>query len=221
MARPINADAAVTRARILDAALELFANRGFYGTSMRQIGAASGVTGSALYHHFENKDAILHAVVGELRALADAQLQQVAQGMASQQVTSLVGLFRRVATQLLALFELPLHRKMFQVVMTDGPRLRAEGVFNAEELVAAQRARVAGILGALMEAGMVRKVDPGHAAMMLMGPLLVYRQFYIVWGTPVADRREREGFIKDYSETMARALSPDRDPLAPKSIHGY
>lgn len=45
--------------QILDIAAELFAERGFHGVSVHDIGAACGVSGPALYRHFQGKDAIL------------------------------------------------------------------------------------------------------------------------------------------------------------------
>ncbi|MEV5328734.1 TetR/AcrR family transcriptional regulator [Nonomuraea sp. N2-4H] len=47
------------RAEILEAAAELFAARGFHGVSIEDIGAAVGVSGPALYRHFDGKDALL------------------------------------------------------------------------------------------------------------------------------------------------------------------
>ena len=54
---------ASSRDRILDAALELFAARGYAGASMRQIAAAAGMRASSLYNHFEGKAAILAALI--------------------------------------------------------------------------------------------------------------------------------------------------------------
>lgn len=41
----------------------LFAARGYHGVSMDDIGAAAGVTGPALYHHFAGKEAMLAAAL--------------------------------------------------------------------------------------------------------------------------------------------------------------
>jgi AcrR family transcriptional regulator len=51
------------RARILAAAAKLTAQRGFHGISMADIGAEAGIVGSGVYRHFENKDAILVALL--------------------------------------------------------------------------------------------------------------------------------------------------------------
>lgn len=47
------------RTQILDTAAELFADRGFHGVSVHDIGAACGISGPAIYKHFSGKDAIL------------------------------------------------------------------------------------------------------------------------------------------------------------------
>jgi AcrR family transcriptional regulator len=51
------------RQEILDIAVQLFASRGYHGVSMDDIGAAAGVTGPALYHHFAGKEAMLAAAL--------------------------------------------------------------------------------------------------------------------------------------------------------------
>ncbi|MFD1824336.1 MULTISPECIES: TetR/AcrR family transcriptional regulator [Mumia] len=45
--------------QILRTAATLFAERGFHGVSVHDIGAACGISGPALYRHFAGKDAIL------------------------------------------------------------------------------------------------------------------------------------------------------------------
>ncbi|MGN6574426.1 MAG: TetR/AcrR family transcriptional regulator, partial [Nocardioides sp.] len=47
------------REQILDTAATLFAERGFHGVSVAELGAACGISGPALYKHFESKDAML------------------------------------------------------------------------------------------------------------------------------------------------------------------
>lgn len=48
--------------RILSVAAELVAARGYHDVGMSDIGAAAGVTGSAIYRHFEGKSAVLVAL---------------------------------------------------------------------------------------------------------------------------------------------------------------
>ena len=50
------------RQRILSAAAELVAERGYQQVGMADIGAAAGITGSAIYRHFDGKSAVLVAM---------------------------------------------------------------------------------------------------------------------------------------------------------------
>jgi AcrR family transcriptional regulator len=47
------------REQILSTAATLFAERGFHGVSVADLGAACGISGPALYRHFRSKDAML------------------------------------------------------------------------------------------------------------------------------------------------------------------
>ena len=55
-----------TKQEILEAALELFSVQGFEATSISQIANAVGIRKASLYSHFENKQAILDALVQEV-----------------------------------------------------------------------------------------------------------------------------------------------------------
>lgn len=63
MPRPKNADAARTRERILDSALEAFAEHGIDGVSIREIGRGAGVTLSTVHHYFGTKDQLYAACI--------------------------------------------------------------------------------------------------------------------------------------------------------------
>lgn len=63
MARPKNADAAATRARILASALALFSEHGLAGVSIRQIASASGVSLAMVHHYFGSKDDLHEACI--------------------------------------------------------------------------------------------------------------------------------------------------------------
>ena len=55
-----------TKQEILEAALELFSVQGFEATSISQIAGAVGIRKASLYSHFENKQAILDALVKDV-----------------------------------------------------------------------------------------------------------------------------------------------------------
>jgi AcrR family transcriptional regulator len=68
------------REEILEVAVGLFASRGYHGVSMDDIGAAAGVTGPALYHHFAGKEAMLVAALAPVsQGLLEGGRARVAQ----------------------------------------------------------------------------------------------------------------------------------------------
>lgn len=67
MARPVNADAAATRRRILESATRLFSERGAAG-SIRDIAKSAGVSLAMVHHYFGSKDALYGACVDAMYA---------------------------------------------------------------------------------------------------------------------------------------------------------
>lgn len=65
------------RAQLLHEAARLFAERGFRGTTIEDIGAAAGISGPAVYKHFASKDAVLASMLVGIseRLLAGGQAQ--------------------------------------------------------------------------------------------------------------------------------------------------
>jgi AcrR family transcriptional regulator len=53
----------VRRAEIVDAALYLFANKGYHGTSVKEIAGALGIRAPSLYNHVTSKQEILEEVM--------------------------------------------------------------------------------------------------------------------------------------------------------------
>ncbi len=81
-----------TREAMLRAAAGLFAERGFRGTSVEEIGAACGVSGPAVYKHFASKhDLLARLLVGVSERLL-AGGQAVVTAAADDPLTALTGL---------------------------------------------------------------------------------------------------------------------------------
>lgn len=61
--------AADTKEKILETALELFAQSGYLGTSMSDIAKRLGITKAALYKHYASKQAILDRIVARMEEM--------------------------------------------------------------------------------------------------------------------------------------------------------
>jgi AcrR family transcriptional regulator len=62
-ARRKRADGELSRERILDAATEIAAERGYEGASIALVSAKCGLPASSIYWHFKNKDDLIAAVI--------------------------------------------------------------------------------------------------------------------------------------------------------------
>ncbi|WP_052753867.1 TetR/AcrR family transcriptional regulator [Afipia massiliensis] len=68
-----------TDLRCLAAAEELFAVRGFEGTSLREVSAAVGITSAALIHHFGTKERLYGLVLERLAKSLDSYIMEISE----------------------------------------------------------------------------------------------------------------------------------------------
>jgi len=64
-----------TRTRIQAVALELFTEKGYDTTSLREIAERLGVTKAALYYHFKSKDEIVESLTGDQIQRVEAMIE--------------------------------------------------------------------------------------------------------------------------------------------------
>jgi AcrR family transcriptional regulator len=91
---PARADARRNRARLVDAARELFAEAGIEGAVMNDVARRAGVGPGTLWRHFPNKEALVAEVVSE-------SLDELAELADELRVTSRAGALRIWASALL------------------------------------------------------------------------------------------------------------------------
>ena len=80
-ARVTRPSADATRERILDAALELFADVSYEGATTREIAARAGVSQPSLSYHFHSKDELWRAAVDRVFAKLAGGLQDRLEGL--------------------------------------------------------------------------------------------------------------------------------------------
>lgn len=66
-----------TKEKILSTALEMFSRRGFSAVSVRDISYAVGVKESALYNHFESKQAVFNTLVERYMRKSNEYMQSI------------------------------------------------------------------------------------------------------------------------------------------------
>ena len=148
---------------ILDAATKLFIERGFDGTSMYDIADALGVTRTAVYYYFKNKEAILAALTEGVTRVAG----QLAEQLADHKDLEPVAALRKLVVQHTKL--ILDHSLQFRVVERNEERLppkRREGARNSRRAVLRN---FTDVIARGIQSGHFRPVDARIAAFAIIG----------------------------------------------------
>ena len=86
-----------TRERLLQAAFQEIYRSGYRGTDLDTILHTAGVTKGAMYHHFENKEALGYAVVDEIIAGLGQEMWWSPLKNAVNPIDALIGIIRSVS----------------------------------------------------------------------------------------------------------------------------
>lgn len=70
----------LTREMIMDAARDLFAEKGYQQVSMRQIAKELGYSHGAIYYHFKNKAELFYALVKDHFLMLDQTITEIVDG---------------------------------------------------------------------------------------------------------------------------------------------
>ena len=84
---------ALSRQRILEAALEEFSRRGYEGASLSNLCAEKGISKGIIYHHFKDKDELYLLCVEDCFTQVSAYLQQAAGALSGRAEEKLAAYF--------------------------------------------------------------------------------------------------------------------------------
>ncbi|MEV4125320.1 TetR/AcrR family transcriptional regulator [Nocardia sp. NPDC049707] len=137
--------AEATRARIVAAAMELFAEQGFHGTGVAEIADRAGVRRGALYYHIGSKEELLWQILRDYIQLMLTDARRISRGTDDP----IVKLRKLIHSHIGLIIE---HRREVTIQLRDVTALNGG---RAEEL---QEMRDA------VQACWQRVIDAGHAA---------------------------------------------------------
>jgi AcrR family transcriptional regulator len=176
MSRPKNADGQRTRQAILDAALDLFADKGYFGTSLRDVATKVGVRESALYNYFPGKDALFEAL---LAAHRDSKAEWLVP-LLEAPIGDVRALLQQLAYSMLESFAEPREQKLFRILMSDGLRLAKVGRINLHDRMGPRRQRLHDLMRRLIKEGWLRRGDVNVLGLSFVSPLVVWRQMHAI-----------------------------------------
>jgi len=210
MARPRNADGQRTRQAILDAALDLFAQKGYFGASLRDVAASVGVRESAIYNYFRSKDALFEALILEDQHTKLERLSSIADGPISDGRAVL----EQLAIATLDSFLTPRHQLLFRILMSDGIRLAKTGRINLFERLGHGRERLQDIMRRLIRERWLRAADPQVLAISFSSPLMLWRHLLAI-DADLPMIKDPRGFARQHVDQFLRGASAAAPRSAP------
>jgi AcrR family transcriptional regulator len=180
------------RERILDAALDVFAEKGFAGATTRDISAKADVNEVTLFRHFDSKKGLYAAVISERSPIAEVE-----RSLEFDTGIPIDELLRANAASVLSV--LRANRRHFMLLMGDAWRSQKTRSMMSRLAVDKGIAIASGLMEELMDAGKMKRGDPEVAARAMVGMIQSYfLTVDILAGRkpePAEDTRMLDGFV--------------------------
>ena len=192
-----------TKQEILEAALELFSVQGYEATSISQIAEAVGIRKASLYSHFENKQAILDALIettleqyerNSIFAKADWEDPAFTKGMENLSPDAVVGMILGQIRYILHDPQISRARKMVTIEQFRNAQMAS---LQTKQNYTDVMRYVTGLVGFLIRQGKLKDGDTEIMAAQLCLPISM-------WLTLCDREPEREGETLQLMERHVR-----------------
>ena len=194
-------DAGATRERLLQAAVEVFAETGYAGATTRVIAERAGVNEVTLFRHFGAKaDLLVQAMAGE----ADRLLPQAFQYSGDLE-TDFVRLVRHYVEFVAG------KARFIATVLSELPRFPE--LAPAAEVPRRMFAAAAGVIGRYQKEGALRPEPPHIVAGTLLAPLLMLaigKTAGLVPSAEVSPEEYVRGFLSGHAVPRGQSAAPGK-----------
>ena len=196
----------------MEAALELFVERGFAATRLADVASRAGVSKGTLYLYFANKEALFKAVVRSsiLPVIRNAEgLVGEFKGSASELLRSVVkGMWSKVGGTLLS--GIP------KLIIAESRNFPELARFYYEEVICRGVGVMQGILARGVQQGEFRAIDAEPTARAMMGPVLLMmlwqHSFLDFENEPLRDERYFDSYLSLVLDGLQRPSSRGTSP---------
>lgn len=158
-----------TKERILAAALEMFSQNGYAGTNIRELSESLGLVKSAMYRHFESKEAIWNTLLDELIAYYEAQFGS------PEHLPPVPDSLEELVTMTMRMVNFTIHdekvvksRKLLSIEQFRDERARD---LATKYFLTGLKDMFTQIFAAMMDKGLLRRDDPAMLAFAYTAPI--------------------------------------------------
>ena len=158
-----------TKERILAAALEMFSQKGYAGTNIRELTASLGLVKSGVYKHFESKEAIWNALLDEMTVYYDKRFGSPENlPPIPDTAEELTGLTMRMVNITVHDEKIVMTRRLLSIEQFRDERARA---LATKHFLTGLTEMFTYIFAGMMEKGLLRQDDPGILAFAYVTPV--------------------------------------------------
>ena len=157
-----------TKERILEKALEMFSEKGYEGTNIREITAALGLVKSSMYRHFGSKEEIWNALLDEMEAYYDANFASPELLPVPGSLNELFALAMRMVDHTIHDPKIVMCRKMLTIEQFRDDRARE---LATKHFLTGIQKIFAYIFSGMMEKGLLRREAPEVLALAYTAPI--------------------------------------------------
>lgn len=187
---------------MLDAAMAVFAEKGFAAARLEDIAARAGVSKGTIYLYYESKEDILRALI---KAIPVARVDGIAQ-LAAADAGPAEETLRKVLQLVGAAIRDPMMIQFPRLIVGESGNFPWIAETYRREVVSLGVATLSGIIAKGIAQQRFRAVDPKHAAFGAMAPML----FVALWRTTFERfddaPLDAQGFIDQHIETFVRGI---------------
>lgn len=191
-------------AEILDAALLVFAEKGYSGARMDDIARRAGVTKGTIYLYFENKEAMFKTLV---RESIGATLASVTDGVRAFQ-GSAKDLLRFALNAMGHLLTTSDRVVLPKIIIAESGNFPELARFYRDEIIAKGLALMSGLIERGIAQGEFRKVPVEHAVRLCIAPVLLGAIWRVTFARFDEAPYDYQGLIDTHLDVLFRGLAP-------------
>ncbi len=196
------------REAILDAAVDLFSQRGFRGTTTRELAAAVGVSEPTLYQHFATKSELYSAIIDLRSTRGEEKFGPLLEDAAQSNDDRVY--FRALATVIQHWYsEDSAYVRLLLYSALEGHELSS---LCYERQASVLHQRVAGYIKKRIEQGALREMDPVVTARAFICMIAHYAQAMVIFRChPVGAAHSVESDIESMIEIFLGGISRNQE----------
>ncbi len=188
---------------ILEAALAVFAQKGFAATRLDDVAVKAGITKGTIYLYFDSKQALFEALA---RQSVGAQIEQIKTQLAAfpgsspellRLVLSTMGQFITTSDRIVLL----------RLVVAEAANFPKLAEFWRREIIDQGIGLMTGIIQRGIARGEFRQIEPQHAARLCVAPMLIIMLWRTAFGQFDETPYDYQGLIESHVQTLLKGLA--------------